>query len=109
MLQVMINRCLVNERRVFFSSFSGSRSGQYVYRTCAREDDDDNNGITRTSHCGFVKLDWIDRNRRFRGCLHVCDKDGCNFTSSIYTDQRTTRTILLLVLFTLSAKFVLMK
>ena len=56
-----------------------------MYRTCGRDEADDN-GITRASHCGFVKLDWIDAHRRFRGCLHICDKDACNQTSySIYS------------------------
>ncbi|CAF1334631.1 unnamed protein product [Adineta steineri] len=50
---------------------------QYIYRTCSRDEGDDN-GITRTSHCGFIKLDWINPNRRLRGCLHICDKDACN-------------------------------
>lgn len=74
---------------------AGSRSGQYIYRTCARDEDDDNNGITRTSHCGFVKLDWIDPHRRFRGCLHVCDKDACNLTLSIFANRHGKRAILL--------------
>jgi hypothetical protein len=53
---------------------------KYIYRTCSRDEGDDN-GITRASHCGFIKLDWIDKNRRFRGCLHICDKDTCNRTN----------------------------
>ena len=85
---------------------TGSRSGQYIYRTCAREDEDDNNGITRTSHCGFVKLDWIDQHRRFRGCLHVCDKDACNFSSSIFTGEQTKRTFFVLFIFTIGTKLV---
>ncbi|CAF5062716.1 unnamed protein product, partial [Rotaria sp. Silwood1] len=31
---------------------------QYMYRTCARDEADDNE-ITRASHCGLLKLDWI--------------------------------------------------
>ncbi|CAF1047570.1 unnamed protein product [Rotaria sordida] len=58
---------------------------QYMYRTCGRDEADDN-GITRSSHCGFLKLDWIDKNQRFRGCLNICDKDACNQASySIYS------------------------
>ncbi|CAF1583481.1 unnamed protein product [Adineta ricciae] len=53
---------------------------QYTYRTCGREELDDN-GINRASHCGFVKLDWIDAHRRFRGCLQICDRDACNQTT----------------------------
>jgi hypothetical protein len=59
-----------------------------MYRTCGRDEADDN-GITRASHCGFVKLDWIDSQRRFRGCLHICDKDACNQASySVYSIWR---------------------
>jgi len=59
-----------------------------MYRTCGRDEADDN-GISRTSHCGFVKLDWIDPTQRLRGCLHICDKDGCNQSSySIYSLSR---------------------
>ncbi|UJR21453.1 hypothetical protein I4U23_024538 [Adineta vaga] len=50
---------------------------RYVYRTCSRDEGDDNS-ITRTSHCGFIKLQWINPHRRLRGCLHICDKDACN-------------------------------
>ena len=57
--------------------FEGPRPVQYMYRTCGL-DEADGNGITRASHCGFVKLKWIDSQRRFRGCLDVCDKDACN-------------------------------
>lgn len=57
----------------------GTKSSPYVYRTCGRDEGDDN-GITRASHCGFIKLDWIDPNRRLRGCLHICEKDSCNRT-----------------------------
>lgn len=59
---------------------------QYIYRTCSRDEGDDN-GITRASHCGFVKLDWIDPNRRLRGCLHICDKDACNRTDIRHTSR----------------------
>ncbi|CAF3705503.1 unnamed protein product [Adineta steineri] len=31
---------------------------QYIYQTRNRDEGDDN-CITRTSHCGFIKLDWI--------------------------------------------------
>ena len=55
----------------------GSQSVQYTYRTCGRDEAHDNR-ITRSSHCGFVKLKWIDAHRRFRGCLHTCDRDACN-------------------------------
>ncbi|CAF3273437.1 unnamed protein product [Rotaria socialis] len=55
----------------------GPNPVQYVYRTCGRDEGDDN-GITRTSHCGYIKLDWISQHRRFRGCLDICDKDACN-------------------------------
>ncbi|CAF1073278.1 unnamed protein product [Adineta ricciae] len=48
---------------------------QYVYRTCSRDEGDDDS-ITRMSHCGFLKLHWINPNRRLRGCLHICDKDA---------------------------------
>ncbi|CAF0823337.1 unnamed protein product [Rotaria sp. Silwood1] len=48
---------------------------QYMYRTCARDEADDNE-ITRASHCGLLKLDWIDKSQRLRGCLHICDKDA---------------------------------
>lgn len=48
-----------------------------MYRTCSRDEGDDN-GITRASHCGLIKLDWINPRKRFRGCLHICDKDACN-------------------------------
>ncbi|CAF4545497.1 unnamed protein product, partial [Rotaria sp. Silwood2] len=59
-------------------AYSGeSKSVQYTYRTCSRDEGDDN-GITRASHCGFIKLDWINQHRRFRGCLNICDKDACN-------------------------------
>ncbi|CAF4605172.1 unnamed protein product [Rotaria sp. Silwood1] len=59
-------------------AYSGeAKSVQYTYRTCSRDEGDDN-GITRTSHCGFIKLDWIHPHRRFRGCLSICDKDACN-------------------------------
>ncbi len=68
--------------------FLGANPVQYTYRTCGRDEADDN-GITRASHCGFVKLDWIDSHRRFRGCLHICDKDACNQASySIYSKSR---------------------
>jgi hypothetical protein len=50
---------------------------QYTYRTCSRDEGNDN-GIARTSHCGLIKLDWINPHQRLRGCLHVCDKDACN-------------------------------
>ncbi|CAF3367110.1 unnamed protein product [Rotaria sp. Silwood1] len=35
---------------------------QYMYRTCARDEADDNE-ITRASHCGLLKLDWIDKSQ----------------------------------------------
>ncbi|CAF3552073.1 unnamed protein product [Adineta steineri] len=54
-----------------------SKPIQYIYRTCGREEADDN-GINRVSHCGFIKLHWIHPFRRFRSCLHICDKDACN-------------------------------
>jgi hypothetical protein len=67
----------------------GSNPVHYTYRTCGRDEADDN-GITRASHCGFVKLDWINTHRRFRGCLHICDKDACNQAPySIYSISRT--------------------
>lgn len=53
---------------------------QYMYRTCGREEADDN-GIAHSTHCGFVKLDWLEKNQHFRGCLHTCDRDACNRTS----------------------------
>ncbi|UJR27961.1 hypothetical protein I4U23_009219 [Adineta vaga] len=55
---------------------NGPKPVQYTYRTCGREELYDN-GINRVSHCGFVKLDWTDEHRRFRGCLQICDKDAC--------------------------------
>lgn len=61
--------------------FQGPNPIQYMYRTCGR-DDAEENGITRASHCGFVKLNWIDPSRRFRGCLDICDKDACNHSST---------------------------
>ncbi len=83
--------------------FLGPNPVQYTYRTCGR-DEADENGITRTSHCGFVKLKWIDAHRRFRGCLHICDKDACNQTSySIYSISRSIFYISLLLL--ISFKF----
>ncbi len=69
-----INRCIS-------FLFQGPNPVQYIYRTCGRDEADDN-GITRASHCGFVKLNWIDSYRRFRGCLDICDKDACNQTSN---------------------------
>jgi len=78
--------------------FLGPNPVQYMYRTCGRDEIDDN-GITRASHCGFVKLDWIDAHRRFRGCLHICDRDACNQTSySIYSISKLIFFISLLCL-----------
>ncbi|CAF0912538.1 unnamed protein product [Adineta steineri] len=54
-----------------------SNSIQYKYRTCSRDESNDNR-ITRTSHRSFIKPDWINLYRRLRGCLHICDKDACN-------------------------------
>jgi hypothetical protein len=70
--------------------FVGPNPVQYMYRTCGRDDVDDN-GINRASHCGFIKLDWIDAYRKFRGCLHICDKDACNQAS--YTSYSIWRII----------------
>ncbi|CAF3259242.1 unnamed protein product [Rotaria socialis] len=53
---------------------------QYMYRTCGRDEANDN-GIAHSSHCGFVKLHWLQKNQHFRGCLHTCDSDACNRTS----------------------------
>jgi len=50
---------------------------RYLYRTCSRDESEDD-GIARASHCGFIKLDWINPHERFHGCLHICDKDACN-------------------------------
>jgi hypothetical protein len=58
-------------------------STQYVYRTCSRDEGDDN-GITRASHCGFIKLEWINPHQRFRGCLHICERDACNQAYYLY-------------------------
>ncbi|CAF1924312.1 unnamed protein product [Rotaria magnacalcarata] len=38
---------------------------QYMYRTCGRDEANDN-GIAHSSHCGFVKLDWLEKNEQFR-------------------------------------------
>lgn len=73
---------------IWFFFVKGPNPVQYLYRTCGR-DDVNENGLTHASHCGFLKLDWIDTHRRFRGCLHICDKDACNHTSySIYSISR---------------------
>ena len=55
----------------------GPNSVRYLYRNCGRDEPEDN-AIARASHCGFVKLEWIDAHRRFRGCLNICDRDACN-------------------------------
>lgn len=62
-------------------SFEGPDPIQYFYRTCGRDEVNDNR-IIHANHCGYVKLDWIDKKRKFRGCLHICDKDACNRTST---------------------------
>ncbi|CAF3403315.1 unnamed protein product [Rotaria sp. Silwood1] len=74
--------CLTNlrGRKGLFPATHSSIPVQYMYRTCARDEADDNE-ITRASHCGLLKLDWIDKSQRLRGCLHICDKDACNQAS----------------------------
>ena len=73
--------CLLDLQKKRLLSFSIEPNPvQYVYRTCSRDEGDDDS-ITRMSHCGFLKLHWINPNRRLRGCLHVCDKDACNQSS----------------------------
>ena len=62
--------------------YVGSPPVQHIYRTCSR-DEGEFDGITRSSHCGYIKLSWLDENRRFRGCLHTCDKDTCNRASAM--------------------------
>ena len=57
--------------------YVGSPPVQHIYRTCSR-DEGEFDGITRSSHCGYIKLSWLDEHRRFHGCLHTCDKDTCN-------------------------------
>lgn len=55
----------------------GKNPIRYTYRTCGRDENEDQ-GITRSSHCGFVNLEWPNIQQRFRGCLNVCHRDACN-------------------------------
>ncbi|CAF1114252.1 unnamed protein product [Didymodactylos carnosus] len=52
---------------------------RYTVRTCIRDEESQTSysGLTATSHCGWIKLAWINKNKRFKGCIHSCDKDGC--------------------------------
>ena len=74
----------------------GPHSVKHVYRTCGRDEPEDN-AIARASHCGFVKLEWIDTHRRFRGCLNICDRDACNQANLVdYSSWRMTFCLTLL-------------
>lgn len=91
--------CLSLNKKTNEFCFQGPNPVQYMYRTCGR-DEAEENGITRASHCGFVKLNWIDSYRRFRGCLDICDKDACNHCSIFSLSKVLVSSTIVLVFLT---------